>query len=99
MDNTNTPWAVSITGKARKGKDHLPPEIQFAFMALFKALQEDGPAQPRRRNFGKLAGQKDTWHCHLNAGRPTYVVIWTVLNRQEKLMEIRYVGTHENAPY
>jgi hypothetical protein len=35
----------------------------------------------------------------LNSGRPTYVVIWSILNKQEKTMEIRYVGTHENAPY
>jgi hypothetical protein len=27
------------------------------------------------------------------------VVIWTVLDKQKKIMEINYVGTHENAPY
>jgi mRNA-degrading endonuclease YafQ of YafQ-DinJ toxin-antitoxin module len=99
MSTKKTTWDVGITNKAQKSKDNLPPEISFAFMALFKSLQQDGPIQPRRRNFGKLEGTKDTWHCHLNSGRPTYVVVWKVLNKQEKLMEILYVGTHENAPY
>ena len=99
MNPQNGTWSVGITGKARKNKDSLPPEILFAFMALFKALKQDGPAQPRRRNFGKIEGQKNTWHCHLNSRRPTYVVVWKVLSKQEKRMEIIYVGTHENAPY
>jgi mRNA-degrading endonuclease YafQ of YafQ-DinJ toxin-antitoxin module len=99
MSTENIAWNVGITNRAQKGKDSLPPEILFAFMALFKALQQDGPMQPRRRNFGKIEGKKDTWHCHLNSGRPTYVVVWKVLNKQAKSMEIQYVGTHENAPY
>jgi mRNA-degrading endonuclease RelE of RelBE toxin-antitoxin system len=100
MTNESGTWKVGITGRAEKGKDNLPPEIRFAFMALFKALMTDGPAQSGRPHYGRLSGRKkETHHCHINKGRPTYVVIWQVLNKQEKIMEIIYVGTHENAPY
>jgi hypothetical protein len=59
-----------------------------------------GPAQPKWPHYGKLSGRKKEMHlCHLNKGRPTWVVIWTVLDKQKKIMEINYVGTHENAPY
>jgi hypothetical protein len=52
-------------------------------------------ALPSRRG----EGEKDTFHCHLNKGRPTYVVVWKVLDKDQKIMEVLYVGTHENAPY
>lgn len=47
-------------------------------------------------NFGKL---KDSiYYCHLEKGRPTYVVCWRVY-KKEKLIEVYYAGTHEKAPY
>ena len=97
--DTEKAWTVGINSRAKKNVEGLPPEIRFAFMALFKALKMDGPMQQNRRHYGKLAGWPNTYHCHLNGGRPTYVVIWKVLDKQKKIMEIQYVGTHENAPY
>jgi len=35
----------------------------------------------------------------LNAGRPAYVVVWQVFNRQVRVMEVRFVGTHEKVNY
>jgi hypothetical protein len=32
-------------------------------------------------------------------GQPAYVVIWKVTDLKVRIMEIRYVGTHENADY
>jgi mRNA-degrading endonuclease YafQ of YafQ-DinJ toxin-antitoxin module len=93
-------WSVGITSRAAKGKDSLPPEILINFTTLFALLERIGPAQPKWPHYGKLSGQKkEMHHCHLNKGRPTWVVIWTVLDKQKKIMEINYVGTHENAPY
>ncbi|MDR2503329.1 MAG: cytotoxic translational repressor of toxin-antitoxin stability system [Deltaproteobacteria bacterium] len=97
--DTKEVWTVGINGRAKKSGESLPQEIRLAFMALFKALATDGPVQQNRRHYGKLAGRPNTYHCHLNGGRPTYVVIWKVLDKQKKIMEIQYVGTHENAPY
>ena len=99
MSNGKEIWQIYFPAKVRKAKDNLPEEITFAFLALVTALKMDGPLQTRRRHFGKIEGRKDTWHCHLNSGRPTYVVIWKILDRTQKIIEVLYVGTHENAPY
>ena len=50
-------------------------------------------------HFGKLKNQRETYHCHLNKGRPVYVAVWRVDGGQIKFMEVTYVGTHEKAPY
>ena len=92
-------WTVGATGKARKQLGRLPPDITDALSALWLDLKFSGPVQPHWPNYGKLKGRKDEYHCHLNKGRPTYVVVWKVLDKQIRLMEIYYVGTHENAPY
>jgi hypothetical protein len=48
-------------------------------------------------NYSKLAGGRH--HCHLKKGKPTYVAVWEVLDKDIKLIEVQYVGTHEKAPY
>jgi hypothetical protein len=42
---------------------------------------------------------KETYHCHLNKGMPTYVDVWQVKKRTICLVEVIYAGTHEKAPY
>ena len=95
-----TTWKVGMSGKIKKQRDKLPPEILLMFMALSKELMLKGPVQPSWPHYGKLKGKKDELHhCHLNKGKPVYVVVWKVLNKKIQLMEVSYVGTHENAPY
>lgn len=97
---SSTEWTVGMSGKARKQKDKLPADIQLLFMALFKELTLKGPVQPSWPHYGKLKGKKDELHhCHLNKNRPVYVAVWKVLDKKIQLMEVNYVGTHENAPY
>jgi hypothetical protein len=48
-------------------------------------------------NYGKLSQIRR--HCHLKKGHPTYVAVWEVRDRQVQIIEVLYVGTHENAPY
>jgi hypothetical protein len=105
MDETMTkepPWSVEFTGQAKKQKDKLPAEIKDGLAALYLDLTWNGPAQPKWPHYGKLAGKKkgqDIRHCHLNSGRPTYVAVWKITDLEARIMEIRYVGTHENADY
>ena len=42
-----------------------------------------------------------TWtvECHLNKGRPTYVVVWKIKDKAIQVVEVKYAGTHENADY
>jgi hypothetical protein len=35
----------------------------------------------------------------LKKGHPTYVAIWEVKNKEIRLIEVIYAGTHEKAPY
>ena len=39
------------------------------------------------------------YHCHLKKGRPTYVAVREVLDKEIKLIEVIYAGTYEKAPY
>ena len=92
-------WTVRFTGKVLKQRDKLPEEIADALLVLWTELCMEGPVQPEWPHYGKLKGRKDEYHCHLNKGRPVYVAVWKVYDKQIRLMEIKYAGTHENAPY
>ena len=92
-------WSVIFTGKSRKQKTKLPSAIASALDLLYGELEQDGPERVNWPHYGKITGKPDMHHCHLNKGRPTYVAVWKVTDRSVKLMEIRYVGTHENANY
>ena len=99
--NTGKPaWAVKFSSKASKQKAKLPQSIDDILAALVTDLKLQGPVQPKWRRYGKLIGKKGEYHhCHLNAGRPTYVAVWQVIDRQVCVMEVRYVGTHEGVNY
>ncbi len=92
-------WQVSVTGKARRQKDKLPSEIGEALYLLTWELRALGPERTNWPHYGRIVGKQDMYHCHLNKGRPRYVAVWKVTDKTVKLMEIRYVGTHENADY
>ncbi|MGL4208682.1 MAG: type II toxin-antitoxin system RelE family toxin [Candidatus Adiutrix sp.] len=102
MRDIKHPWTVEFSGKASKQKEKLPGEIKDNLAALLIDLKWNGPEQPSWRNYGKLLGKgkkQDIWHCHLNGGQPRYVAVWKVVDLAVQIMEIRYVGTHENADY
>jgi mRNA-degrading endonuclease RelE of RelBE toxin-antitoxin system len=92
-------WQVGFTGKAAKQLHKLPKDIQAAVSALTAELQIRGPMLPEWKHFGKLRGQGESFHCHIKSGRPTYVACWEVINKRIRILEVYYVGTHENAPY
>jgi len=93
-------WTVTFTRRAAKQAKKLPPRILDALRALRRSIEDEGPFQADRPHFGKLKNQAgEVYHCHLNKGRPTYVVVWEVENKSIRVVEVIYVGTHENAPY
>ena len=92
-------WQVKFTGKARKQKQKLPAAITAALYSLEKELGDEGPERRNWPHYGLIIGKKDMYHCHLNKSKPCYVAIWKVTDKDTNLMEIRYVGTHENANY
>lgn len=93
-------WSVEITRKVAKQLKKLPVAAQERFDLLAKELEAAGPHAARWSHFGKLrVAGKEAYHCHIKSGRPTYVACWEVVNKQIRIIEVYYVGTHENAPY
>ncbi|MEZ4754437.1 MAG: cytotoxic translational repressor of toxin-antitoxin stability system [Bdellovibrionota bacterium] len=93
-------WKVSIKRSAAKKAQKIQGRAQDALKLLWRELKEHGPHQPNWPNFGKLKGRKHEWHCHLNKGRPRYVVCWRLVKGNEhEEIEIFYAWTHEDAPY
>jgi len=73
--------------------------MQDALYLLELELSSAGPTISSWPNYGKIAAKTDVYHCHLNKGKPRYVAVWKVTDRVNKVIEVRYVGTHENADY
>ena len=92
-------WKVEKTKKVEKQLQKLPTNAQFAFHLLLKEIEQSGPYRSNWPNYGPLKGSKDTFHCHIKKGKPTYVACWNIKDKTIKLTEVFYVGTHEKAPY
>ena len=91
------PWTVQWNKRVEKRLADLPEGVQLAFRLLIAEIQQSGPVRGNWKNYGKLSGTKH--HCHLKAGRPTYVTCWEVVDKKIEIVEVYYVGTHEKAPY
>jgi mRNA-degrading endonuclease RelE of RelBE toxin-antitoxin system len=93
-------WTVIFSRKADKQKDKLPPPLAETLFLLRKDLEMRGPAVSKWPHYGKIAGSKSGhFHCHLNKGHPTYVVVWQIVNTTIRVLEIQFVGTHEKVDY
>jgi hypothetical protein len=56
-----------------------------------------GPVGGNWPNYSRLG--VDQHHCHFKKGRPCYVAVWEEKDKQIRLVEVTYAGTHEKAPY
>lgn len=90
-------WDVSITRKAGKAAKLLPVHVLAKLEALLADLRINGPVRGNWPNYGKLSDTKH--HCHIRNGKPCYVAVWEVTDKAIQLIEVQYVGTHEDAPY
>jgi mRNA-degrading endonuclease RelE of RelBE toxin-antitoxin system len=91
------PWTVELLPRANKKIRSLPKKVREALVILIRDIESHGPVRGNWPNYGKLG--PDRHHCHLKKGKPVYVAVWEVKERQIRLVEITYVGTHEKAPY
>lgn len=90
-------WIVEVTQKVDKQLKKLPEKVRASVFALFLEIEAKGPVRGNWKNYGKLG--KNTHHCHIKKGKPTYVACWEVIDNKIKIVEVYYVGTHEKAPY
>ena len=92
-------WDVRFTSRAEKQARNLLRDVQEIMFALVLEITKLGPARTFWPNYRKIKGKKDCYHCHLKKGKPTYVAIWKIIDKKNKFVEVRYVGTHEKADY
>jgi len=96
-------WDVRFSTDAKKRYKKLHfcgqkrPSLIDLIDLLMMELKAKGPERKNWPNYSKLS--KDTYHCHLKEGRPTYVACWREVSKELKRIQVYYVGTHEGAPY
>jgi mRNA-degrading endonuclease RelE of RelBE toxin-antitoxin system len=90
-------WTFEIARQSVKQVVKLPIRAKEALTELIRDMEKNGPIRGDWPNFSTLSNNR--YHCHLKKGRPTYVAIWEVRNKEIKLIEVTYAGTHEKAPY
>jgi mRNA-degrading endonuclease RelE of RelBE toxin-antitoxin system len=92
-------WQVFFRKQTVHQLNKLPKHIVELVRALVHEIEKFGPLRNNWKNFSKLRGAENLYHCHIKQGRPTYVVCWKVEDKKIKIVEVYYVGTHEKAPY
>jgi hypothetical protein len=101
-DEQSKKWKVDLSRRADKDKNDLPEKVQAQIFLLAQEMRTLGPIRRNWPNFSSLEGKglpKDTFHCHVKKGKPTYVACWNIVSKKERKIEVFYVGTHANAPY
>lgn len=90
-------WVVKSNKRVKKQTRKLPKRIIAALYILVAEIKDQGPVRGNWPNYSSLG--KNSHHCHLKKGQPTYVGVWEVVDKEIRIVEIQYVGTHEKAPY
>jgi len=90
-------WTVEINNSVTKQLSRLPSKIIDRLEILIAEIEVTGPVRGNWPNYSKLTGNRH--HCHIKKGNPTYVAVWEEIDKSIQLVEVKYVGTHEKAPY
>ena len=90
-------WQVTLRRKVIRQLKRLPDHVRNRLIALMKDIECFGPIRGDWPNYGQLSNNR--YHCHLKKGHPTYVAVWKVADKEIRLVEVTYAGTHEKAPY
>lgn len=92
-------WEVWFSAKAKRQAEKLPAPVQRRLKYLVEEIKVLGPVRTNWPSYGRLKSRGDCHHCHLSKGKTTYVAVWQVKDQGIRLVEVRYVGTHEKADY
>ena len=90
-------WTVEVHRRIQRQIAALPLRVQQSLVALLRDIEAAGPVRGNWPNYSTLG--RGRHHCHLKKGHPTYVAVWEVIDRERRIIEVTYVGTHANAPY
>jgi mRNA-degrading endonuclease RelE of RelBE toxin-antitoxin system len=95
--NDDTTWKIYLKGKVQKSLKTLPKVVRENLLTLIREIELYGTVRGNWPKYGKL--YEIVHHCHIKSGRPTYVVVWEVIDNKKKIVEVTYAGTYEKAPY
>jgi mRNA-degrading endonuclease YafQ of YafQ-DinJ toxin-antitoxin module len=98
-EKRETPWRVDFSGSAGKQKTKLSGKLLDVLYALKHDLEQKGPVQTSWRNYSQIVNVSGYHHCHINNGRPRYVVVWKVIDLKDQIIEVRFVGPHGSVNY
>ncbi|MEW6260599.1 MAG: cytotoxic translational repressor of toxin-antitoxin stability system [Thermodesulfobacteriota bacterium] len=90
-------WTVTTTKKVKKQITRLPKSVMKNLVALIRDIENNGPIRGDWPNYSALGRERH--HCHIKKGCSTFVAVWEVTDKEVKLVEVIYAGTHEKAPY
>lgn len=90
-------WTVTLSKKTIKNIPKMPQKVRKTLALLIREIELAGPVRGNWPNYSKLG--EASHHCHLKKGNPTYVAVWEVVDKEIRLVEIKYAGTREKAPY
>lgn len=90
-------WAVTTNKRVDKKIERLSRLVRLQLSILIKEIETLGPVRGNWPNYSSLGSERH--HCHLKKGHPTYVAVWEVTDKKINIVEVKYVGTHERAPY
>ena len=90
-------WTVQYSKRAAKQAARLPQRTLGILDTLVAEIELSGPVRGNWPNYSKLGDRLH--HCHIKKGKPSYVAVWEEERGAIRLVEVKYVGTHENAPY
>ncbi|MCD6585881.1 MAG: hypothetical protein J7K96_08990 [Desulfobacteraceae bacterium] len=90
-------WSVGILKRVQKQIAKLPESVTKNLVVLILDIENNGPIRGNWPNFSAIG--MGLYHCHIKKGKSTYVAVWKVKDKEIKLVEVIYAGTHEKAPY
>jgi len=90
-------WTVHFSRQVQRAQAKLPKPVAKSLALLAREIELLGPVRGNWPNYSKL--KPGHHHCHLKKGKPTYVAVWVEEDREIRLVEVIYAGTHAKAPY
>jgi hypothetical protein len=86
-------YAVKIPKNIGKITRDMPNNAVVTLKKLIDDIMDSGPVQSAYPNYSKLG--EVTYHCHLAR---KWVACWRC-EKNEYIVEVKYVGSREKAPY
>ncbi len=90
-------WTMKYSKRATKQAEKLFKKLLEILELLVAEIEFSGPVRGNWPNYSKLGGMLH--HCCIKKGHPTYVDVLEEDASGICLVEVKYVGTHEKAPY